>query len=178
MLAAVAYWHDTLDDAHRILWNDLGLLTTWFNKAGIQYHPSGFNLFVRMYSFTIASGQAIDNDAPTAAAAAAPTFTITTPHAGNFQVTADAGWCTGKTGYVRLSYSVPLGPAQYTAKGAPYSTYWEDIDVIEAALPTWTFAFMYPGTAGQRVHVSFKAFYDLGSGHVVTWPQEINQILT
>lgn len=175
---AVAYWHDTLGDAGRILWNNLGLLTNWYNKSGIAYHPSGFNLFTRMYLFCIPTPGAMDYDAPDAAAAAAPTFTFTTDAGFAAVITADAGWCTGKTGYVHFFTSPAFSNSIYNYSGTYLNSEWANIDDIESVLPIFTLHDLIAGNVGDRVQIIAKAYYASGSGNTVTWPQIINQPLT
>jgi len=43
----VRHWRNELTDANRVLWNIAALSVQWRNSLGVQYAPSGFQLFMR-----------------------------------------------------------------------------------------------------------------------------------
>lgn len=174
---AVGAWHNTLSDAQRIAWNDLGLQTTFINSAGVQYHPSGFNLYMRMYLFCSISGEAIDHDAPDAATAAAPPLTITLNALAQFKCTANEGWNIGKTGYIAFHISPILGPAIYSYSGPwkHYTTF--TIAAFAAGIPNGVIGFDAEATKGDRLFLRSKAYYDSGDGHTVTEPYTYNALV-
>jgi hypothetical protein len=169
---AVHYWRVDLSDANRLLWNSLGLLTLWYNKAGIAYHPSGFNLFVRMYIFTQASGLISSYVAPDVAAATAPTFTYSTETNGastNIALT-DPGWCAGKVGYVRFTTTDAYAPSIFYPAWPSKVYAWFDIEIIEGNFP-FNISGSAPCTVGDHHSIAAQAAYVSGAGYTVTWPQ-------
>jgi len=168
----VAHWRSINPPSLRVDWNDLALLTTWYNRAAIPYSPSGFNAFMRMYNFCKESGQAMDYDAPDAAAATPPTFEFAALEEDDVAVTVDNGWCTDKTGWLKFWLSPALSRAAYTFSGSWLETAWYDIDVVEAGLNNFKIFDCPPvDLPKQRLSVVAKAIFDSGAGHTVTWPQ-------
>jgi hypothetical protein len=172
MFDAVAYWRDTISDANRILWNNLGLLTTWYNKSGIAYHPSGFNLFNRMFIFTQSSGTAATYVAPNVAASAAPTFTFSSATNGTLDhtIVSDAGWCTAKTGYVRFITTDGYAPSIFYPAWPTRTPGWIPINVIAGSFPM-LWAQTTPCNVGDHVSFAAQAYYQSGAGLTVTWPE-------
>ena len=170
------YWHNILDDADRLTWTNLSLLTTFMNSAGIQFHPSGFNLFMRQALFYQDFLETFSDIAPTAAAAPAPTFTISCTAGGLIYITGDGGWCTGKTGFVRKFISPPLPPGRMTWSG-PWTpagggfTKFNTIAYIDSNIPTCAIGNASDFSVDQSCIVHFKASYVSGPGLCLTWPQ-------
>ena len=171
---AVQHWHDTLDEAHKILWNDLGLLTTFYNKAGIAYHPSGFNLFVRMYTFSIEANAHFDDDAPAAAAASPPDLLIEGQRTLTIECWVLNNWTAGKVGNLKFFVSPPLSNGIFNYSGKWYETVWFDIETIEAGPPAFNIISTPPCDEGARFAVIAKAFYASTNGNTVTWPSVHN----
>jgi len=172
MHGANAFWLNDMTSTDRTTWNSLGLLTTWYNKAGIAYHPSGFNLFIRMYLFCYDPTEQLVFLAPTTAAAPAPTFTITADSGATtpINLTADAAWCHLKVGYAKFSISAPTRPTVNYPVRTFITTEWQEILEIENNMPV----LLYTAPASDpsdHITVIAQAFYALGYGNVVTWPQ-------
>jgi len=172
----VNYWHNILDDADRLTWNNLSLLTVFMNSAGIQFHPSGFNLFLRQALFYQDILETFSDVAPDNAAAPAPTFTISCVAGDFIYITADTGWCSGKTGFVRKFISPPLHPGRMTWSG-PWTpagggfVKFDTIGDIETGLPTTKIGNAAAFAVDDTCVVHFKASYVSGSGLCLTWPQ-------
>lgn len=62
-------WADSLTNAQRIVWNTLGANTTFLNALGEEYHPTGYNLYVRTNALTIYWGFTPIDTAPATAVA-------------------------------------------------------------------------------------------------------------
>ena len=168
--AAVYAWHNTLSQLQIDAWNDLALTTTFYNKASIAYHPSGFNIFIRMFTFTRGQSSTIDIDAPTTAAAAPPDLQISISSAGVISAYALNSWQDGKTGYLKTFASPALPSGRQTFSGSWFASAWTDLSTIPD-IGSW----VQIGTCEAyenpfRATIQCKAFYDSGSGHVVTWP--------
>lgn len=176
---ATLAWNNTLDATERLSWNNLGLLTTFMNTAGIQFHPSGYNLFLRQFLAATSVGLTPSNTAPDNAASPAPTFEVSFSYAGGSYITTDNGWCAGKTGACRWFFSPLLKQGRSTWSG-PWrrptggDTLKATLATIAAAMPTYMIgsgAYWSPGL-GAAV-VLFKAVYESGPGYTVCWPQII-----
>jgi hypothetical protein len=164
-------WTVTMDNAERQAWNDLALLTTFMNTAGIQFHPSGFNLFMRQYLAVSSAVLTPLADAPTNAASPAPTFSITATAGANMVITTDSGWCGAKDGRCRFALSAALKPSRYTWSGPWPNSFSTGTATIAAGLPNYVLCPTPDGVAGQRLYLIVKACYTMPVGYTVTWPQ-------
>lgn len=77
MAYVYAYWHDTMTNAKRIAWNTLGDNTDFTNALGDVYHPSGYNLFLRMNSLARLGAMGLQDTAPPVATGAHYPITYT-----------------------------------------------------------------------------------------------------
>jgi len=173
MRSAVDHWNDILSAAQRQTWNDLSLLTTFMNSAGIQFHPSGFNLFLRQFLFCEGTLQVIGLAAPGNAASPAPTFTIVATAGANIVVTADAGWCGVKAGYVRFFISPRLRPGRSSWSGPWLTPVIAEISDIDDDLPAFIVSATPSSASDDSLYIIAKAVYTDGVSNTITWPQFI-----
>jgi hypothetical protein len=173
MRQIVTLWNDILTPAQRQTWVDLSLLTIFMNSAGIQFHPSGFNLWIRAASFAYGTLLPIPDNAPDNAASPAPTFTMVATAGANVEITADAGWCAGKNGLCRFFVSPTLHNGRYSWSGPWLQT----IDVLTATilagLPNYVLCACPPSISENRLFIVAKGGYPDGVGNTITWPQFI-----
>lgn len=58
-------WFSVVSGSQRDDWNDLGNDTTWTNPFGVEYHPTGFNLYCRSNILRLLYGLAFEDESPT-----------------------------------------------------------------------------------------------------------------
>ena len=173
--ACVLYWHSSMDEAHRIAWNDLGLITTFYNKASIPYHPSGFNLFMRANTFTYPNAYAtILPDAPLAAAQAPPDLLIVAYATAGIWAQQLNSWPGGATGILKFFVSPALSTGRFTYSGTWYSTTWFAISAFDDPFLLTYICPSPPGAAGQRISIMAKATTRSGDGNCISWPLVLN----
>jgi hypothetical protein len=170
---AIYLWTSLLAASDRTAWNNLALLTTFMNAAGIQYHPTGYNLFLRVALFQMSIGSAPSVHPPNNAASPASTFVIVATHGANIVIASDGGFATGKTGATRFYISPRLKPSRFSWTGpweqSPHFT----LAAIAAGLPNFVIAATPTSSAGDRIYITTRSFYLDGAGHTLTWPQFI-----
>lgn len=167
-------WKHTLTDAQRIGWNNLGLLTSWINSSGLQYHPCGFNLFIRLWNFAFSSGQSFALSAPTVASCTAPLFTILPFAASGHEVSSNGGWTAGKTGYCRFAWSAMLPPTHYSLLAPMAESSWIPLSTLDAIPPNYVLPNSPHSPADKRYVYTIQAFFTSGSGTCVSMPQVVN----
>jgi len=128
-------WNNTLDAADRLTWNNLSLLTTMMNSAGIQFHPSGYNLFLRQGLVCASVGETFSHVAPTTAFHTAPTFSFNISNLGWLSIVTDVGWTSAITGTLRFFSSPILNPGRLSWSGPWSVSPLYDIAWIAANLP-------------------------------------------
>lgn len=172
----VDYWRNTLNDAQRIVWNDLALVTVFRSPTCNAYHPSGFSLFLRANVFRLSISQAIVAVPDTVAAALPSTITVGAgAMAGHPYITADANWHDGKTGYLKWWHSPFVSQSTYYHKG-PWPLTSNTTIITLDNLP-YFFGSANPIPDGQRCFYKFKAFYGT-QGTIITWPQHTHMDYT
>jgi len=120
----LSYWQVTLSTAQREVWNAAAALTSFPNKLGDSYVPTGINLFVRSNMTLLISGQAIVTVPPVQPVAPqfAPTLThvpatgIQVTAVGNFDAALIGNIIFHKSSALRRSINYHKGPwASYSA---------------------------------------------------------------
>jgi len=69
-------WESTLTPTQRGTWNSLAALTTWTNRSGVSYTPSGRSLFLRHYVLWTYVGFAYRASSPAVADTPTPSWVM------------------------------------------------------------------------------------------------------
>lgn len=98
-------WKNSLTPAQRVVWNTLGTNTIFQNRLGIDYHPSGWNLFLRSNALKVANNQDVPVlDAPANAIATYFPTTFGQQAPGlQLTVTLDPAWGTDSWFFIWIS---------------------------------------------------------------------------
>ena len=106
------YWSRRLTQAQRDGWNTLGTTTRLPNRVGLDYHPTGQQLFFRCNALRLAASQATIEAAPPYAAVQFPIFTLSHLHAPNriILVPGTGNWTA--VGHLLAWFSNPQSPAR------------------------------------------------------------------
>lgn len=161
-------WRNTCTESQRSDWNDLALLTPLINRAGLQYYPTGFNLFMRMYLFVASGAGTPDLDAPDTAICTTPPLEFEGTDGGSLYITDDGAWFSGATGVLKIWIASDIGPARYYHRG-PWDASakiiypeWSPIPP-SISIPTLTVA-----PAGHHSAIAWRASDTSGQGIAVS----------
>ena len=106
-------WHLVLSDANRIAWNTLAAATTWTNKLGEEYSPTGHNLYVRSTTILAFYENGPITGPPAVADEGPYSFTLGTDGSNNIVLT-DIGTCPLEPhGYCMVWWSRPQRASRY-----------------------------------------------------------------
>jgi len=121
MSTLVGLWQGTLTDAQRVAWNDLAKATTLRNALGMDYHPSGFNLYARGNFMLSLTGQTLITTAPAAMVTPAAAFTFDYLEGTGCRVTNIGEFDTAQSGVMLMQRSLNKPQSRYFFKG-PWDT--------------------------------------------------------
>jgi len=155
-----ATWLHVLSDANRVAWNALGAATTWFNRLGEEYHPTGHNLFVRSATILLYYGNTPITAPPVDAAEGPYEFTIALDGSSDIVLT-DIDTCDDTIhGYIMVWWSKPTRASRYCSPSR--WTYLKTISFQTIALPE-TLVAAVDAPTGYRYHFRFKVSRSAGT---------------
>jgi len=168
---AVYAWKNTATTAQREAWNALALTTSLINRAGIEYHPTGFNLFVRMFDFVKGTGGTPLLPAPDSATDTPAPFQLSlevSAGSGALLLDDDSGWCTDRTGRVYMWLSPLLPNSRFSFYSGWEHAFSQSIAYCEGLLTTGWFYTWDPLAVDQRLQVMWRSFAESGDGYAVS----------
>jgi len=117
----VTYWQETLSTVERTVWDNAAKLTSFPNKLGDSYTPSGCNLFIRSNASLLAIGESVVTVPPVQPVASQLAPTLVHVPASGITITDIGIFDTTQVGNIFLQFSAALRQSINYFKG-PWAT--------------------------------------------------------
>lgn len=117
MSTLVAHWQGTLTNPERVAWNNLAKATTLRNRLGMDFTPSGFNIYTRANFYLALTGQSLITAAPAAAVTPAIPATMDYLEGTGCRITAIDAFDTSPAGKFMIQRTLNLPQSRYFFKG-------------------------------------------------------------
>lgn len=172
MNVLVDLWKNTLTTPKRNKWNELATITSFPNRLGEQFRPSGFNLYIHSNFMLSLTGQTLVVAPPVSATAPAPTLTLAWTTLVGVECTNINGWDNTACDKLLAQKSPDLPPSINFYKG-PWALTWAQNGVYYNVLP----ALITPSaqlTANTRVYYRFRSVHANGAiSHAAVYSADV-----
>lgn len=161
MSTLVAHWQGTLTNDERIAWNNLAKATTFRNRLGVSFSPSGFNMYARTNFLLDLTGQSLVTAAPAQAVTPAIPATMDYAEGTGCRVTDIDAYDTTPSGRFLFQRTFNLPQSRFFFKGPWDGLTWNNLVTLDA-LP-WTAGPEAQCDQGKRNWFLYKVVLASGS---------------